>query len=67
MSIRNALLDLRMIYGSFENVAKARNVDRDYLYRLFNGQRTNPSAEVLTKLGIKVTYSVNYKEHEEKI
>lgn len=56
MTIRQILLVLRSQHGSFDNMSKFYGVDRDYLYRLYNGERKNPTTEFLAKLGVVVDY-----------
>jgi len=58
-SLRRVLLELQHMHGSFDAVAKIYDVNRDYLYRLFKGERTQPSPEFLKKLGIKVEYKLD--------
>lgn len=44
--------DLVCIHGSVRAVGKALDIDHAYLHRLRNGQKVNPSDEILRKLDI---------------
>ena len=46
------------IYGTIPKLAKALSIDRTYLYRLYVGEKKEPSDEILSKLGLEkvVTY-----------
>lgn len=41
------------VYGSLRSVSRALNIDCAYLHRLQTGEKANPSAAVLRKLGLK--------------
>ena len=44
--------ELAEVYGSVRAVGKALNIDHAYLQRLCTGEKRNPSAAVLRKLGL---------------
>jgi transcriptional regulator with XRE-family HTH domain len=41
-------------HGSLRAAARSLNISPSYLVRLHNGQKVNPTVDVLTKLGIRV-------------
>jgi DNA-binding phage protein len=40
-------------HGGLRPAARVLSMTPQYLYRLFNGEKDNPSAKVLRKLGLK--------------
>jgi hypothetical protein len=47
-------------HGSLRAAARAISLDVGYLSRLKSGEKYNPSARVLKKLGIKKVVSIHY-------
>ena len=59
MSVLRARIDeLVARHGSLRAAARVLQMDHVYLYRLRNGEKENPSDEMLRKLGLRrvVTY-----------
>lgn len=54
--------------SSFREVGNNLNIDSGYLYKLFNGDKTNPSEETLSKLGLvkRVVYQTDERCRESK-
>ena len=48
-------------YDSLRDAARKLGIGHVYLHRLATGKKTNPSEEVLSKLGITRTIRINYK------
>lgn len=57
-TIFERILELVQQHGSLRAVARVKQIDAGYLVRLSNGEKVNPSAATLRKLGLKqvVTY-----------
>lgn len=57
--IQAAVGSLLKHYGSYRGVEAAIGVNYAYLWRLHKGEKTDPSDEVLKKLGLvkRITYS----------
>lgn len=49
-------------YGSLRDASRKLGVGYVYLHRLSTGEQSNPSDEVLRKLGITRTIRITYKE-----
>lgn len=59
-NLRDYIDALVAAHGSWRSCGKAIGVDGSYLFRLRNGEASNPSEEVLHKLGLRrvVIYEV---------
>ena len=62
MSALSVLVQQRLRqYDSLRDAARKLGIGHVYLHRLATGKQTNPSEEVLNKLGITRTIRINYK------
>lgn len=62
MSALSVLVQQRLRqYDSLRDAARKLGIGHVYLHRLASGEQSNPSDEVLSKLGITRTIRVNYK------
>ncbi len=59
------LLERERHHGSIRRAAEAHGIDPGYWYRLRQGEKTAPSAEMLERLGLKVI-AVLYAKDEPK-
>lgn len=53
--LRDRAAELITLFGSVREAAGALGIDPAYLQRLSKGQKANPSAETLKKLGLRRT------------
>lgn len=60
ITLQSRIVDLSEKYGSRRKLGNAIGVDHAYLKRLEDGEKENPSDEVLDKLGLRK--QVFYKE-----
>lgn len=51
--LRTRLLELTLQHGSLRAAGRALGVSPGYLLRLRNGEKTEPSARLLRKLGLR--------------
>lgn len=58
MSLKGRVRYLERMHGGLRAAARATGIDPAYLLRLRNGEKVNPSAATLEKLGLRkeVTY-----------
>jgi hypothetical protein len=55
MTIQERIAELERQHGGLRKTARVLQVDAAYLYRLKIGEKKNPSAALLRKLGLKRT------------
>ena len=65
MTLQERINDLVRQHGSLRAVARVTEIDAGYLSRLRAGEKVNPEAAKLRRLGLKrvVTYVLLAKEH----
>ena len=51
--LRERIIELEKRHGSLRAAARVLQIDPAYLLRLRDGEKTNPSATTLRKLGLK--------------
>lgn len=58
MTLGQRLAELVLRHGSLRAVGRVLSIDHAYLHRLYHGEKKEPSAAVLKKLGLRrvVTY-----------
>jgi len=59
ISLRKRAADLIEANGGLSNAARALEIDKAYLHRLYSGEKVNPGPLILEKLGLsekKVMY-----------
>lgn len=61
MTLTERIQQLKEKHGSIRAAARALKVDHAYLYRLYTGEKTEPSAATLRKLGIRRYVFVTYR------
>lgn len=59
--IAQRIKELEEKHGGLSVVARVINVDKAYLWRLKKGQKSNPSAKLLKKLGLKRIVTVTFE------
>ena len=57
MTYQARIRELAKTYGSVRAVGRALDIDHAYLHRLADGTKSNPSSEVLKKLGLEKSAS----------
>lgn len=64
MTLAERIDELVRQHGSLRAAARAIRVDAGYLSRLDSGEKTNPSATVLRRLGLRVvvTYERTWRD-----
>jgi len=64
-TLQDRIVFLAAAHGSLRQLSKAIGIDAGYLQRLKDGEKDNPSDDVLDKLGLtrQVVYAVKPKAH----
>lgn len=53
MTLSERICELLRAHGSLREVGCLLGIDYTYLYRMFSGEKLNPSEETLNKLGLR--------------
>ena len=62
--IRQRIEELSVQHGSLRAAARVLQIDVSYLSKLKDGSKTNPSAKVLKKLGLRRIVEIRYVKTE---
>ena len=53
MKLQDRVAELVATHGSYRAAAKVTGINHPYLHRLGSGEKVSPSAETLSKLGLR--------------
>ena len=60
VTLKEEIERLQFVHGGLRKAAKALDIDPSYLCRLRNGEKQNPSDDILEKLKIKRIITFEY-------